>query len=187
MLYKLKKKYPSLPSNWEEGMVVGKGDRKTHFSPTNGKYTDKLIDDSEVINNPDYWEITTEKDFEILSFLVNGKIFNKKENDSRYWSSDGTYAYFNSYLNDKILSVKRLSDNAVFSIGNKAKTIGGLSPHIIDSLEIRQKVKSMTIDNSYIYDGIDRIWLSWSNDEGGNWLESTELLLEPIGTSVDGR
>ena len=35
--YKLIKKYPSLPINWEEGMLVGQGDRQ------NGTYTAEKV------------------------------------------------------------------------------------------------------------------------------------------------
>jgi len=56
--YKLLKKYPSLPTDWEEGMIVGLGDRAQLYAPCNGIYTDKRLGNPEVENNPEYWEIT---------------------------------------------------------------------------------------------------------------------------------
>ena len=58
MKYKLIKKYPSLPSDWEVGMVVGTGDRyiPTAFSPFDCKYKDYYVPYAEVVHNPEYWE-----------------------------------------------------------------------------------------------------------------------------------
>jgi hypothetical protein len=58
MKYKLIKKYPSLPSDWEVGMVVGTGDRyiPTAFSPFDCKYKDYYVPYAEVVYNPEYWE-----------------------------------------------------------------------------------------------------------------------------------
>jgi hypothetical protein len=59
MEYKLIKKYPSLPQDWEEGMIVGLGDRctPTSFSPCNGKYKDYYVPYEEVTKNSEYWEL----------------------------------------------------------------------------------------------------------------------------------
>jgi hypothetical protein len=55
--YKLIKKYPSLPEDWEEGMVVGLGDRSYMYSTCSSKYSDyKKLNNSEVENNPEFWE-----------------------------------------------------------------------------------------------------------------------------------
>ena len=76
--YKLKKKYPSLPKDWKEGMEVGQGDRGKHswYSPCNGKYSDRMkLSIDEVENNPEYWEEVVEKNYEILSFINNNNNF----------------------------------------------------------------------------------------------------------------
>ena len=54
--YKLIQKYPSLPTDWEEGMIVGLGDRMNSYSPCNGKYLDLKISNSEVEQNPKFWQ-----------------------------------------------------------------------------------------------------------------------------------
>ena len=58
MKYKLKLKYPSLPKDWEEGMEIGQGDRRSLelYSPCNGKYTDYYIPVYDVKNFPEFWE-----------------------------------------------------------------------------------------------------------------------------------
>lgn len=55
--YKLLKLYPSLPFNWEVGMILGQGDRGSRgsYSPCNGKYTDWYIQQDDVEKNPDYF------------------------------------------------------------------------------------------------------------------------------------
>lgn len=80
--YKLIKKYPSLPIDWEIGMLVGTGDRQglACFSPCNGKYTNKYIYYKEVINNPEFWEEVKETypiGTKVRDWL--GKIYEKKE------------------------------------------------------------------------------------------------------------
>jgi PAB1-binding protein PBP1 len=70
--YKLIKKYPSLPKNWEDGMLVGQGDRgcNAEFSPCSGKYTDFYIRPEEVINNPEFWKEEKENSEE---FIIENK------------------------------------------------------------------------------------------------------------------
>jgi len=61
--YKLKQKYPSLPSDWEVGMEVGQGDRGScgDYSPIHGKYSNRYINACEVHNNSEFWEEVVEK------------------------------------------------------------------------------------------------------------------------------
>lgn len=57
--YKLKKKYPSLFKDWEEGMIVSQGDRNglyANFSPLNSKYSDVQIQYQDIVNYPEFWE-----------------------------------------------------------------------------------------------------------------------------------
>lgn len=101
--YRLKKWYPSLPKDWEEGMEVGQGDRGSHadYSPCAGNYTDKRIPVSQVECCDGFWEEVVEKDYEVLSYTTN-----VVETGSDW------------VVESKISSVKRLSDEAVFSVGD---------------------------------------------------------------------
>lgn len=81
--YKLIKKYPSLPKDWEVGMIVGLGDRPALYSPCHGKYSNKYLSDQEVENQTEYWEIFVEKDYEILSLQANWDTGRKPSNELR--------------------------------------------------------------------------------------------------------
>lgn len=187
--YKLLKKYPSLATDWEVGMKVGLGDRNYGYSPCAGNYSDcRKLDNSEVENNSEFWEEVVEKDYEILSFL-------NPDNKEEYTFECGVlFAYAGSYRSlsycmehYKIQSVKRLSDGHIFQIGNRAKTAGKSNySHIITSFEVKQKITGKHIDNTWIYDGVDRIWLNWEENAGGNWLESSEKVKEPLFIPFDG-
>ena len=137
--YKLIKKYPGLPKDWEVGMIVGTGDRQGQacFSPCSGKYTDKHIDHNDVINNPEFWEEIKkecEKEYEILSFYaknIGGKdevnphyIWYETRKGSNLWSrmqnitSPYTTGEILKNKNYAIHSVRRLSDGEVFTVGD---------------------------------------------------------------------
>jgi hypothetical protein len=70
--FKLIKKYPSLPEDWQVGMIVGLGNRSNSesFSPCNSKYRDYYVPYCEVANNPEFWQ-------EIVEYPIGTKIFNK--------------------------------------------------------------------------------------------------------------
>lgn len=71
MLYKLLKKYPGLPSDWEVGMTIGTGDRMIYLSPTNSKYTNHQLGFDIPTMFPKFWEETKEYKFEQrMYFLV---------------------------------------------------------------------------------------------------------------------
>ena len=136
--YKLIKKYPGLPKDWEVGMIVGTGDRQGQacFSPCSGEYTDKHIDHNDVINNPEFWKEVVEKakEYEILSFYaknIGGKdevnkhyIWYETSKGSNLWSrmryitSPYTTGEILKNKNYAIHSVHRLSDGEVFTIGD---------------------------------------------------------------------
>ena len=104
----------------------------------NSYYSDKYQGyyiPSDLVEGSCDWEEVVAKDYEILNLHLNGKNFSLKE-DGKYWSEEGTWCNYVGMLNDKIISVKRLSDNKTFKIGDKAKTIGKY-PHTITSIEIR--------------------------------------------------
>lgn len=120
--YKLIKKYPGLPKDWEVGMIVGTGDRQglACFSPCSGEYTDKHIDHNDVINNPEFWEEVKQISYEILSFTDG---FNINNRYGKYFSINTQYYYSEKDLlknpSWKIHSVRRLSDNEILTIGDK--------------------------------------------------------------------
>jgi hypothetical protein len=99
----------------------------------------------------EFWQEVIEKDYEILISRV---------------------------VPQEILSVKRLSDGEVFTIGDRAKTITSKGKHTVTQLRIRQKCTGRDGKGGWNYDGIDRIWIDWEDDCGGNWLESTEKVIE---------
>ena len=129
--YKLLKKYPSLSADWEVGMVVGLGDRNYGYSPCAGNYSDcRKLDNSEVENNSEYWELVVEKVYEILSFSYHGwgdslavleEGNNYRLSDTSVWGLDSLLhkGYCVDSGDVKIHSVKRLSDNEVFTINDK--------------------------------------------------------------------
>ncbi len=82
---------------------------------------------------------------------------------------------------NKILSVKRGRDGEVFTVGEPARTVGKKNSHVVSAIEIKQK----QLDRD-TYDGIDRIWLCWEENAGGNWMEDSERIKEPLFTTVDG-
>lgn len=175
MEYKLIKKYPSLPKDWEEGMIVGLGigDKRlpNTFSPCNGKYKDYYVYYKEVTNNPEFWEEVIEKDYEILSLINptinNSPIFERKNYNLEDWENTLALKHLEIY------SVKRLSDGEIFTIGDKAQTIGKY-PHSITSIQLKKD----------FYNN-DRVWIHWEKDCGGNWLESIEKCKEKIFTTED--
>ena len=137
-----------------------------------------------VENQGEFWQEIVEKDFEILSFSLNDKEFLFSEDDGMYWSKQGTWANFVESLNDKIISVKNLKNGLVLAVGDTAQTIGSY-PHKIQSFEIRQKCKGR-LDGELIKDGIDRIWINWTNASGGTWLEDAEKVEDkPLFTTLD--
>jgi hypothetical protein len=114
-----------------------------------------------VENSPEYWEEVIEKDYEILISRV---------------------------IPYTILSVRRLSDGEVFSVGDRAMTQGSRGGHSIRQFKIKQKCNVRTaVPGIFIKDGIDRIWIDWEEGCGGNWLESTEKLKQPIFLTHDGK
>jgi hypothetical protein len=110
---------------------------------------------------PEFWEEVIEKDYEVLISKV---------------------------VPQEILSVKRLSDGEVFTVGDRAMTQGSRGGHSIRQFRVKQKCNVRTpMPGIFIKDGIDRIWIDWEEGCGGNWLESTEKLKQPIFLTHDGK
>ena len=103
--YKLIKKYPGLPSDWEIGMEITENMKYGYFSAVDSKYSNYFIaNNNDMENTPEFWQKVEELEYEILKSI-----------DSRLT---------NTYI---IISVKRLSDNVIFSIGDLCNPIGEYS------------------------------------------------------------
>ena len=98
---------------------------------------------------PEFYKEVVEKDYEVLISRV---------------------------VPQEILSVKRISDGEIFTIGDKARTSGSSNRHVIRQFRVKQKCFGRNFSGGYTYDGIDRIWIDWEEGCGGNWLESTEKI-----------
>ena len=129
--YKLIKKLP-FENSPEIGYISKPVQNKLHYWKGNW-YNPK--------DYPEFWEKVVEKDYEILSFInINdGNIFNdirycKFLNQKQFyskttgtWVSEIAYAY--SYA---IYSVKRLSDEEIFTVGDRIENTN--NPHINDKI-----------------------------------------------------
>jgi len=146
--YKLIKKYPG--SDPVGTIVTGYGKDGWYSKGTGGKTYDWTL----VVYNPEFWEEVVEKDYEIVDTIIKNN------------------------LKQKISSVKRLSDGEVFTVGDKDKTVDTNGSHTIRQFRIKQKCFGKNFSGNYTYDGIDRIWIDWEKNCGGNWLESTEKVVE---------
>ena len=161
--YKLIKWYPSLPKDWEVGMIVGLEDRciPTSFSPCNRKYKDYYVSYEDVINNSEFWE-------EIIEYPVGTKVLDTFSNENEYCYTKQDYEilsfitiksvlikYNDLDINDelncdkylKIYSVKRLSDGEVFTIGDKIED-KGLLFWVIDSFRIVDNIVKLECERS---------------------------------------
>lgn len=174
--YRLIKWYPSLPEKWKNTEVIMLESLSMYcqLNATAGKGFSK----EEIESNPEFWKKVIEKDYELSDWV----------------SDDGTeykdgQAVWNRFVEKDhkttILKVKRLSDNIEFKVGERAKTVTSRGNHIIESFSIKQKVTNKNEDGSWNYDGVDRIWVTWDNDTGGNWLDKIEHY-KPLFKSVDG-
>ena len=111
-------------------------------------------------DNPDYYQEVIEKDYEILISRV---------------------------VPQEILSVKRLSDGEVFTVGDTAMTEGSRGRHTIRQFRLRHKCIGKDATGTYLYGDLDTIWIDWEEGCGGNWLESTVKLKQPIFLTHDGK
>lgn len=117
-MYKLKKKYPTLPVDWEVGILVEID--KTFYSLVDKKYRQHYLYIYDVENNPEYWEKVVEKDYEILSILLR----KSTKHEKRIVDNNDSEDYIISLINcdgNSIHSVKRLSDGEVFTVGDTTK------------------------------------------------------------------
>ena len=172
--YKLKKVYPGLPKDWEIGIEVGLGCRTYGYSPCNGKYTNWYINNDIIENNPEFWEKVVEKDYEILVFISKkGDIVTKKE-DGRFlaYGVIGYYleSFYLSSRNYNIYSVKRLSDNTIWSIGDRYQVVDPIK-------EVR------TISTFYISE--NKLYIT-PREYGYSELKEIQKIKQPLFKTEDG-
>jgi len=76
MKYKLIKKYPGLPDDWEVGMKIGLGDNRMYHTPCSGKYNDIIVTHPQ--KWPKYWKPVIELNYPIgtkFKKTYDGKIY----------------------------------------------------------------------------------------------------------------
>ena len=133
--YKLLKWFPTLPRDWEVGMELGVGgvNHYGNYSPCHCKYSDYYVAPNIVENNSEFFEEIIQKECEILSLC--GLI----SNVPHFVDKNGNILTFNQQSicergpaekvvlkkpdRWKIHSIRRLSDNEVFSIGDTVQSI----------------------------------------------------------------
>lgn len=188
--YKLIKKYPG---STEVGEIVQGSGKEGWYTRGPGCRT---YDWTQIVYYPEFWEEVIENSFEILSFKQDSGITDLWTLFREGWSRNvNGYPVTGPYTTEAIVnnklynihSVKRLSDGEIFTIGDRAKTITSQGRHTVTQLSIRQKCTGRDGKGGYNYDGIDRIWIDWEDDCGGNWLESTEKIKQPIFLTHDGK
>lgn len=124
MEYKLIKKYPGLPKDWEEGMIIGHGDygRAASLYPCSGKYKDVGLPTEHVKDFPEFWKKVVVPDYEILAFATKDGTVKKKNPDTGLFEWDYTNCKTTVEQElktfKKIHSVKRLSDGMVYTVGD---------------------------------------------------------------------
>jgi len=145
--YRLIQKYPSLPKDWEEGMIVGVGDSTNSYSPCHSKYSDYYVPEKE-IKDTKYWEQAIEDDYEILSILGGvTQSFYILDKETGLYVNKAEYAKFtiSELLRQDctIHLVKRLSDGEIFTVGDKVQLIPGDwkdQNTILSKIEIKDNV-----------------------------------------------
>jgi hypothetical protein len=178
--FKLIKEYPGSP---KLGTVLTPKVDKGNDNTNNFYWEGSWFNPNEFT---EYWEEVIEPTFQIISFTATnvwkGKTANLLPNghysinpDAKCgWTLREMLEVGNCVKNGElqIHSVKRLSDGEIFTVGDRAKTITSKGSHDIRQFIIRQKCTGRN------YDGIDAMWINWEENCGGNWLDSTEKVIE---------
>lgn len=107
MKYKLIKEYPGSP---KLGYI---DDLNKSGHNRQGEYVQSMYD-----KNPEFWELVVEKDYEILSLVASERNPQHKKGSKFLHNKD--YGFKNMYPTEfwDIYSVKRISDNKIFTIGD---------------------------------------------------------------------
>lgn len=130
--------------------------------------------------HPKYWQKVEEVDYEILSFVAFGTTLKKDSQlKDTFCERDGFSPFFSlknltKTTNAKIFSVKRLSDGAVFNIGDEIST-----GHFTKNAKIN-RIAITTINYQ-----LQGIWVSY---KGGSCALSgiTKVNKTPLFTTEDG-
>lgn len=192
--FKLIKKYPGSP---KLGTVLTPKVDKGNGNTNNFYWEGSWFNPNEFT---EYWEEVIEPTFQIMSFtatnvwkgktanLLSNGHYSINPNDNCGWTLREMLEVGNCVKNGEVQihSVKRLSDGEIFTIGDRAKTITSKGSHNIRQFIIRQRCNGTDANGYYIYDGIDAMWVNWEENCGGNWLDSTEKVKQPILTTEDG-
>jgi len=113
--YKLNQWYPSLPEEFKHGNTFAHECNGKYFLESKHGYYH--LDAKEVENNPEFWEEVEEKNYEILKVKAAPTHYAYSLNtfNSRIFDYDATNKNLDVW---DIYSVKRLSDNEVFTVGD---------------------------------------------------------------------
>lgn len=116
--FRLKNKYPGLPDDWDNGMIIGHGERgsASYYSPVNAKYTDKHVPYIQCKNYPIHWEEINQRDYEILTVTAKPNHPNLPVGSIKDSWLNINMDYFD------IHSIRRIHDNEVFTVGDEIIT-----------------------------------------------------------------
>lgn len=176
--YKLIKKYPCIHHTWYVGLIVT--EKYNVYSPNEtGVFCINLCKEH-VENFPEFWEKVIELDYEILSFI--------RKEPSNYAGTvfkldNGVYtpSFMNSNLSLRhcltssgfdIYSVKRLSDNTVFTVGDTIFS-NDFKPTKLEKITIR--------DNGGI-----AMWGKYHSNMLGEIELASCIIKKPLFTTEDG-
>lgn len=133
---------------------------------------------------PEFWQEIPKPDYQILEFKYDkiDSVSYRVTSDENIFQPSGLCVRRTAEQllaeGHRIHSVKRLSDGEIFTIGDRAKTITSKGSHNIRQFVIRQRCTGTDANGNYTYDGIDAMWVNWEENCGGNWLDSTEKVIE---------
>lgn len=159
--FKLKQWYPSLPSLTKKGVIVDYYEVTDGYSDNSSGLKSTIeLSREEVEDNPEFWEEVVEKDYQILSYTVYGDLKNKAtlRKNGKYLNSscevgeNGFEGASEKQVKEfwskehKIYSIKRLSDNEVFTVGDEIVFLAE-KPH----LNHTSSIKSFKIEQNTIY------------------------------------
>lgn len=155
--YKLVKKYPSLPRDFEEGDIVTYSSEKDYYVDNKNRFYNVY----EVENNGEFWAYVRVKNYEILQVTYGGKIYESKgERREAYPSKKMVNVFYNEgngIVTDENLDtethrkkkgkwkvrpskIKRLSDNLEVQVGDYVFSEG-------DNGDIR--VEEIVVDETF--------------------------------------
>ena len=175
--FKLVKLYPNSPPL---GTEVNYSETHQIYNYNGGNYYTELPK-HQVENLPEFWQeiVEVKKDYEILEFTSDNKIKYTLNTNGKYYDISKDALPFGieevDYKNVEITKVKRLSDGAIFSLGDKVQTTNKEFNGIIEEIEIYNNKTIM-------------FHFKWNKDKTTIFiaLHLLEHYKEPILTTEDG-